>query len=269
MLAIVGEVVRQVALITIMAAFLEMLLPERKLARYVRLVLGLFVVVAILTPIVRGLGAGSALDIVAWDLRLAPVATTSLQEGLELAEENERAALELYRERLASQIKALVTLVPEVKTAEVLVDVSGDQGYRGTIKRVVVVASLVDNEEPGEGGIGPSSEVEKDEIGAGAETGDERGIWSGENVLPGGDGVQADQGKVEVERTPSATEGFFRDDGSGPEDPDIIPDPAAKSTTGRAKVSAAKIEQIKARIIDMISHFYSLTPGMVEVQLLI
>lgn len=141
MLVKIGEVVRQVALITLLAAFLEMLLPGKKITHYVRLVLGLFVVVAIITPVVEDLRIGPELDVAAWDLRLNPVRAAPIETGKEMAEETEAEAINVYKERLAGQIKSLVTLVPGIESAEVLVDINEKQGYLGAVKRVVVTAN--------------------------------------------------------------------------------------------------------------------------------
>lgn len=190
MLAKIGEIVRQVALIALLAAFLEMLLPEKNITRYVRLVLGLFVVVAILTPLVEGLRIGPELELAAWDLRLdSAAAVTPVQQGKELARANEEAALEIYRNRLAGQIKALVALVPDVKGEEVTVEVAGDGERLGAIRRVVVTAALAAGEK----------------------------------------------------------------------------DKGGEDQTGENKDAGAKV--IQSRIINMITHFYGLEPGQVEVRI--
>lgn len=190
MLAKIGEIVRQVALIALLAAFLEMLLPEKNITRYVRLVLGLFVVVAILTPLVEGLRIGPELELAAWDLRLdSAAAVTPVQQGKELARANEEAALEIYRNRLAGQIKALVALVPDVKGEEVTVEVAGDGERLGAIRRVVITAFLAAGEK----------------------------------------------------------------------------DKGGEDQTGENKDAGAKV--IQSRIINMITHFYGLEPGQVEVRI--
>ncbi|MEW8958245.1 MAG: stage III sporulation protein AF [Moorella sp. (in: firmicutes)] len=198
MLVKIGEIVRQVALIALLAAFLEMLLPEKNITRYVRLVLGLFVVVAILTPLVEGLRIGPELELAAWDLRLdSAAAVTPVQQGKELARTNEEAALEIYRNRLAGQIRALVALVPDVKEEEVTVEVADDGERLGAIRRVVVTAALAAGEK--------------------------------------------DKGGEEFASSPG------------------------EDQTGKNKDTAAK--EIQSRIINMITHFYGLEPGQVEVRI--
>ncbi|MBE3573628.1 MAG: stage III sporulation protein AF [Moorella humiferrea] len=197
MLAKIGEIVRQVALIALLAAFLEMLLPDKNITRYVRLVLGLFVVVAILTPVVESLRIGPELELAAWDLRLDQVAAAPIQQGKELARTNEEAALEIYRNRLAGQIRALVALVPEVKEEEVMVEVAGNGERLGAIRRVVITAFLAAGEK--------------------------------------------DKGGEDFASSPG------------------------EDQTGENKDAGAKV--IQSRIINMITHFYGLEPGQVEVKI--
>lgn|GEM_PF-1009967 len=228
MLAKIGEIVRQVALIALLAAFLEMLLPEKKITRYVRLVLGLFVVVAILTPLAEGLRFGPELELAAWDLRLDPAAAAPVQQGREMARANDEAALEIYRNRLAGQIKALVTLVPGVKQAEVLVDVSGERERLGAIRRVVVTATLAGAETAKGGGDAPLSPA---------------------GNLPGTQELAPPE--TQLPRRPEQIAG--QEEG--------LPSTAPQ-------ITAAEVQEIQSRIVTMITHFYGLEPGQVEVRLL-
>lgn len=283
MIVKIGAIVRQVALIALLAAFLEMLLPEKKMTRYVRLVLGLFVVVAILSPLVEGLRTGPELDVAAWDLRLDPVTAAPVQQGREMAAANEEAALELYRERLAGQIRALVTLIPGIRQVEVLVRVAGEQGYRGTIQRVVVTTTLTGpGERQGgskeEGGGGPPLvsispiEVKPGVTGGspyqpapeGGDQGQEQqGLKTGTGAQPGNQGNMAQGNTGQPAPAP-------RSPGSG-ELPPANPPPAGRELrqpagTARPPGNAAPDgEQIKARIREMVCHFYGLDPGQVEV----
>ena len=283
MIVKIGTIVRQVALIALLAAFLEMLLPEKKMTRYVRLVLGLFVVVAILSPLVEGLRTGPDLDVAAWDLRLDPVTAAPVQQGREMAAANEQAALEIYRERLAGQIKALVGLIPGIQQVEVLVRVAGEQGYRGAIQRVVVTATLTGPGERQGGSKGgtrdgpPLVSISPIEVKPGVTGGtpyqpapeggdpgqEQAGLKTGTGAQPGNQGNMA-QGKadqlVPVPRSPGIGE-------PAPANP-LPADRELRHPAGAAGSSgdtASDGEQIKARIREMVCHFYGLEPGQVEV----
>ncbi|MDN5345446.1 MAG: stage sporulation protein [Clostridia bacterium] len=238
MLAKIGEIVRQVALIALLTAFLEMLLPEKRMISYVRLVLGLFVVVAILTPLVEGFRFGPELDVTAWDLRLEAPGPAPIEQGRQMARANEEAALEIYRERLAGQIKALVGLVPGVKAAEVLVSVAGEGERLGAIRRVVVTVIT-----------GTSPPVEPVEAQGEAKPGPAPGA--------GGQAEPARE-KSGLPGSPLETPDLA---GPGSQLPPVSREPPA----GVAKASGGEVEALQAKIKAMVAYFYSLDPGQVEV----
>ncbi|OIQ58230.1 stage III sporulation protein SpoIIIAF [Moorella thermoacetica] len=279
MLAKIGVIVRQVALIALLAAFLEMLLPEKKMTRYVRLVLGLFVVVAILSPLVEGVRLGPDLDVAAWDLRLDPVTAAPVEQGRELAAANEEAALEVYRERLAGQIRALVALIPGISTADVLVRVAGEQGYRGAIRQVVVTVTLAaatGNTGTGkEEGTRPPVRIDRIEVKPGAPGGNTSPPATGQAATGSGNSSreqpdeEAGAGALPVK--PEALDPA----GTGAQPPPAGgPGQANRETTkagsppGASDDTSTVVQQVKARIRDMVCHFYGLEPGQVEVTVL-
>ncbi|HBT47171.1 MAG TPA: hypothetical protein DEA73_04700 [Peptococcaceae bacterium] len=143
MLQVIGEIVRQVALIVILAGLLEMMLPQQAMNRYVRLVLGLFVLVALLSPVAERFGRGQALEVMAWDLRpgrteegTGALAPSSAWQGA-----SGEAAMALFKERLGSQMRTLVALTPGVREADVRVEVEGTPAdlARARIRSVEVI----------------------------------------------------------------------------------------------------------------------------------
>ncbi|APC08740.1 stage III sporulation protein AF [Neomoorella thermoacetica] len=278
MLAKIGVIVRQVALIALLAAFLEMLLPEKKMTRYVRLVLGLFVVVAILSPLVEGVRPGLDLDVAAWDLRLDPVTATPVEQGRELAAANEEAALEVYRDRLAGQIRALVALIPGIRTVNVLVRVTGEQGYRGAIQQVVITVTLAETGKTGtgkEGGSGPQVRVDRIEVKPGAADENTSSLATGQPTAGSGnppreqpDG-QAGTGTLPVkpEATGPAGTGEQQTPAGGPGRANQETTEAG-SPPGANGATSTVVQQVKTRIRDMVCHFYGLEPGQVEVTVL-
>lgn len=162
MLRIIGEIVRQVALIGILAGLLEMLLPQRAMGRYVRLVLGLFVLVAILSPLAEILRRGEVLDVVAWDLRPDNLRESSFDQIQTWTAAGEETALKIFRQRVAGQMRSLISLMPGVKTVEVEVEAEREKTQGARISGVVVTVELdkgdkTPSDEPQPSGTGPTA----------------------------------------------------------------------------------------------------------------
>lgn len=120
--------VRNLVVILLLATFLEMLLPNKSMRGFVQMVMGLFVISAVLAPITTFLHTPLEMEIPAWtdtnplDL---PAITTEGQ-GLKLARD---AVQEQYRQILVHQIKALALGSDGVEGAEV--DVEFEEGAGG------------------------------------------------------------------------------------------------------------------------------------------
>ncbi|MFZ5688150.1 MAG: stage III sporulation protein AF [Bacillota bacterium] len=139
MLEILSDIVRNIAFIVLLAAFVEMLLPGEQIGRYVRLIMGLFVVVTLLTPILDNLDKGLAYGVTAWNIPSNRGLTTILQRGEELKQRQEEIALREYVNRLERQIQAVVQLVSGVDRAVVSVELERGQSRQlGEIKKVTI-----------------------------------------------------------------------------------------------------------------------------------
>lgn len=139
---------RQVALIAILAGLLEMMLPQRAMSRYVRLVLGLFILVAILSPLAESFSRGEVLEVIAWDLRPKSLEGSSVRPAQIWSTASGEAVLEIFRQRVAGQMQTLISLIPGVKTAEVEVEVEQGKSQIGKILGVVVTVELAEESEP-------------------------------------------------------------------------------------------------------------------------
>lgn len=110
--------VRNLAVILLLASFLEMLLPNKSMRGFVQLVMGLFVISAILTPITTFLHSPLAMEIPAWSTTTnedVPVMATE-DQGLNAGRS---AVQEQYRAILVNQIKALALSNSGVEAVEV------------------------------------------------------------------------------------------------------------------------------------------------------
>ncbi|MCG0277610.1 MAG: stage III sporulation protein AF [Thermanaeromonas sp.] len=149
MLEVIGEIVRQVALIALLAGLMEMMLPQQALSKYVRLVLGLFVIVAILSPLAESFSRGKALEVMSWDLRPGSELEFKVSEGV-MAGSTEGTALEIFQKRLSSQMRTLVALIPGIKDIEVQVEVEPGSPHNTKIRRVHVSVVLDKEASPEE-----------------------------------------------------------------------------------------------------------------------
>lgn len=128
--------VRNLAVIILLATFLEMLLPNKSMRGFVQMIMGLFVISAILTPIAAFLQKPLELEIPAWTVA-APQDLPALAaegQGLTLAR---NAVQEQYGQILVNQIKALALSTKGVESAEVEVDFA--EGIGGLTEQPEIV----------------------------------------------------------------------------------------------------------------------------------
>ena len=113
--------VRNLVVILLLATFLEMLLPNKSMRGFVQMVMGLFVISAVLAPITTFLHTPLTMEIPAWSATtpqdLPAVATEG--QGLKLARD---AVQDQYRQILVNQIKAIALGTDGIVGAEVNVE---------------------------------------------------------------------------------------------------------------------------------------------------
>lgn len=122
-----------------------MILPDAQMKRYTRLILGLFVILLILNPVLVFLDNGSGFAAQGW---ASPDDSSRLEEILDDAQQisgqSQEAAIKQYAGRLEQQISALVKLAPEVEDARVVVKLEDNaaQLASGSISQVTVTANI-------------------------------------------------------------------------------------------------------------------------------
>lgn len=119
--------VRNLAIILLLASFLEMLLPSKSMQGFVKLVMGLFVISAILTTLTSFLHMPVEMSIPAWTETAArdlPVLASG-DSGTHIGKD---AVQEQYKTIIKNQVKALCLGVPGVNKAEVGVELSEGAG---------------------------------------------------------------------------------------------------------------------------------------------
>jgi len=131
--------------------FLEMLLPAGEMRKYVKMVMGLLIIIAV----VQAVG-----DLTRWDYHTdlpsltqkADEKTVSgiMEAGKKISSEQRQQAVEQYREGLAGQILALTRTAKETTVLDVEVNVQSEEGELdfGLINEVVLYVAR----EPGTAG---------------------------------------------------------------------------------------------------------------------
>ncbi|MGI6361906.1 MAG: stage III sporulation protein AF [Bacillota bacterium] len=115
---IVAGIVRNVVVLVVLAVFLEMLLPFGVLSRFIRLVIGLLLLAAVLNPLLVLVNhTPSAPVFIEEDY--SQKTEEILEKGDDLSRSLENQASQQYQEGIVGQIEALVLLVPGVKEAMV------------------------------------------------------------------------------------------------------------------------------------------------------
>ncbi len=140
--------VRNLAIILLLASFLEMLLPNKSMKGFVKLVMGLFVISAILTPLTTLLGMTVESAIPAWTESsaqdLAVLAPGEVGEAI-----STNAVQEQYKAIVVSQIKALTVGMEGIKELQVNVDLAEGSSGLTNIPRIDRIMIHLDAEEQG------------------------------------------------------------------------------------------------------------------------
>lgn len=117
------EWIRAILVLVLFAGFLELLLPSGTMKRFVQVVVGLFVLAAILGPLgllTSRLQQEPKLELPA----IAPGATARiLSDGKRLAAQQQARVLDEYRHNVARQVASLLELGGEGKVVAVKVEV--------------------------------------------------------------------------------------------------------------------------------------------------
>jgi stage III sporulation protein AF len=139
MLTAVADWVRNIILVVLFASFLELLLPASSMQRFVRVIMGLLIMLAILNPVI---------DLVHYRLMPQPVPAISGRSGnpslaadggAAVVKERNRLAVELYKNDLAKQMRAVILAIDGVADAKVAVETQqADVGRPGAIEKVLV-----------------------------------------------------------------------------------------------------------------------------------
>lgn len=128
--------VRNLAIILLLATFLEMLLPNKSMRGFVQMVMGLFVISAVLAPITTFLHTPLSMEIPAWTVTTPQDLPAIAAEG-QGVKAGRDAVQEQYRQIMVHQIEALALGTNGVEAASV--DIKFEEGAGGVIDQPKII----------------------------------------------------------------------------------------------------------------------------------
>ena len=136
------SIVKNLLLIVVVASFLEILLPDNSMRPFVRFTIGLFVILAILNPILSTFYSERDLVAGAWELPWEYNGISDYQEtGLEVNRDIRKAGSEVIKEKIEKQINSLASLVPGVGDLNTQVALDPESGELSEVMLVIETTS--------------------------------------------------------------------------------------------------------------------------------
>lgn len=140
MIESIGDIVKNVVVIIFLTTILDMTLPNSDLQPFIKMIMGLFIIVSILNPIIAITKTEAALT--GWTLQVDQDAELDsiMAQGESYNQLAQGQVLLAYESKLAQQIQGLVALTQGVASSEVVVKlVNSEQlGAIGAIDEVEI-----------------------------------------------------------------------------------------------------------------------------------
>jgi stage III sporulation protein AF len=138
---IIRSLVQNLIVIIILAVFLEMFLPDGEMRKYVKMVMGLLIIVAVVQAVGNLIHWDYAVDIPALTTQGEQVKYSEIMEACKnISEDQEQKALDEYSNGIARQVMALARANDRVSLLGVVVKVQTERsepGY-GQLKEMVL-----------------------------------------------------------------------------------------------------------------------------------
>jgi stage III sporulation protein AF len=145
---ILTGIARNLLLIVVVASFLEILLPDNSMRPFVRFTIGLFIILAILNPILSAFYSERDLEAQAWDLPWEYQEDMEFEDvGIQVNREIQAAGSDVMKEKIARQINSLAILVPGVQDLETEVDLDPESGGLSRVTLVIKAAPASGEED--------------------------------------------------------------------------------------------------------------------------
>lgn len=130
-MALLVGMVKNVLVIIIVASFLEILLPEGRIKPFVRFVIGLFIIIAVLNLALNVLFARKDWEVNLWDYQLAPEQEREvLERGSRINQRLADTAENTFAAKIEGQISAVAMLVPGVEKVDTSAMLDSEGGLR-------------------------------------------------------------------------------------------------------------------------------------------
>ncbi len=145
------DLVRNIVVIVLLTTFLDLLLPSNSMRGFIKAIMGLFILVSILNPVLNIIMGYEDFEVFAWhqDSFLADN-NSILVKGERLQNVNQELFLENYGQRIEVQMKALLQLIQGVEEVKVQVALQQAKNAQHQIKEVQVSVLNRDKEEENE-----------------------------------------------------------------------------------------------------------------------
>ncbi len=159
------DLVRNIVVIVLLTTFLDLLLPSNSMRGFVKAIMGLFILVSILNPVLNIIMGYEDFEVFAWhqDSFLADN-NSILVKGERLQNVNQELFLENYGQRIEVQMKALLQLIQGVEEVKVQVALQQAKNAQHQIKEVQVSVLNRDKEEENENEVSRSVDPVKIEL---------------------------------------------------------------------------------------------------------
>lgn len=132
------EWIKNIIFVVLFASFLELLLPNSSMQRFVRVIMGLFIMLAILNPIIDAVQHFASVSQV-------PALSTNLGNPDLVANEVDHAGKErdklsstLYKKELSQQIKILIMAIDGVADANVAIEIHDSNNKIKGIESILI-----------------------------------------------------------------------------------------------------------------------------------
>ncbi|MCK4259735.1 MAG: stage III sporulation protein AF [Halanaerobiales bacterium] len=143
MIEMLKEWIKNLATIVIFSSILEMLLPNNSLKKYVKVVMGFFILLTILNPLFSLIRFDQTMFYPFQNMSVQKNAKSNLNQGEAMKKLNKELALTTYKSELEQQIRGLLLTQSDLQDVDVDVNITTD----GQINAVFIDFDLVSEEK--------------------------------------------------------------------------------------------------------------------------